>query len=92
LIFYPLAFRCLFDKIVEKGWITPFKHGDILAYVLANICVGFTYTQERQSCPPSLFSMVEIYSQMGAPEFRLQANMKTAWRAKLAEHYFPNAY
>lgn len=44
LIFYPLAFRCLFDKIVEKGWITPFKHGDILAYVLANICVGFTYT------------------------------------------------
>jgi hypothetical protein len=44
LIFYPLAFRCLFDKIVELGWITPFKHGDILAYVLANICVGFTYT------------------------------------------------
>jgi hypothetical protein len=36
--------------------------------------------------------MVEIYSQMGKPEFRLQASMKTAWRAQIAEKYFPNAY
>lgn len=92
LIFYPLAFRCVFDKTVESGWIVPFKHGDILAYVVASIFVAFTYTQERQSCPPSLFSMIEIYSQMGPPEFRAQAAMKTAWRAKLAESYFPNAY
>ena len=44
LIFYPLAFRCAFDKIVELGWIVPFKHGDILAYVLASVFVAFTYT------------------------------------------------
>jgi hypothetical protein len=71
LIFYPLAFRCFVDKMIELGWLKTFKHGDILAYVLVNLFVAFTYTQERQSCPPSLFNMVEVYSQMGKPEFRL---------------------
>lgn len=44
LIFYPLAFRCIFDKAIEQGWVVPFKHGDILAYVMMNVFVAFTYT------------------------------------------------
>lgn len=47
LLFYPLAFRCLFDKLFEKGWLRKFKHGDIIGYVIANIFITFTYQQER---------------------------------------------
>lgn len=92
LIFYPLAFRCVFDKAVELGWVTPFKHGDIIAYVCFNVWVAFTYTQERQSCPPSLYKMIEIYSQMKVPEFRMYSTMKTAWRAQIAQKYFPHLH
>ena len=42
--------------------------------------------------PASLFRMIEMYSQMGAPEFRLYASVKTRWRATLAQYYFPGEY
>ena len=58
LIFFPLAFRCLTNMLIEMGLLPTGKHGDILGYMLSCYAVVYSYVQERHSCPPSVAKMV----------------------------------
>ena len=62
LIFFPLAFRCLTDLMLDVGLIPKFKHGDILGYMLTSFFVSYAYAVEKHSCPPSVTKMVFQYA------------------------------
>lgn len=77
LFFFPLAFRCLFDKLFESGVIPTFKHGDILSYVLVNSLVSYVWTYEKYSNSPSLSKSIDQYTRVKQLEKRFFHNMTT---------------
>ena len=54
LLFYPLAFRCLCDKLLDIGFVSKFKHGDILVYMVFGFFCAFSTLVEWNSCPDGL--------------------------------------
>ena len=62
LMFFPLAFRCLCNLLMEVGLIPTFKHGDILGYMLSCYAVVYSYVLERNSCSPSVTKMIYQYA------------------------------
>ena len=62
LIFFPLAFRCLCNTLIEVGLIPAFKHGDILGYMIGSFVVPFAYQLERISTPAAVYKMVHTYA------------------------------
>ena len=54
LLFYPLAFRCLSDKLLEIGLVPKFKHGDIIMYMIVGFFAAFSTLIEWNSCPDNL--------------------------------------
>ena len=58
LIFFPLAFRCLSNLLMEVGLVPTFKHGDILGYMFSCYAVVYSYVLERHSSSPAVSKMV----------------------------------
>ena len=54
LLFYPLAFRCLSDKLLDIGLVPQFKHGDIVVYMIFGFFFAFSTLIEWNSCPDNL--------------------------------------
>ena len=54
LLFYPLAFRCLSDKLLDIGLVPKFKHGDIAVYMIFGFFCAFSTLIEWNSCPDNL--------------------------------------
>ena len=70
LLFFPLAFRCLCNKIMEIGLVSQFKHGDIVFYMLCGVFCSYTYMIEHDSCPNGIYRMVDGYAKMSRFEKR----------------------
>ena len=58
LIFYPLAWRCLCDKMLEVGLIPKFWGGEVFGYMIACCLIPYTYTLEKSSCIPAIHRLV----------------------------------
>ena len=88
LLFFPLAFRCLSDKLMEIGLVPQFKHGDIFFYMLCGVFCSYSYMVEHSSCPSGIYKMVDNYAKMTPFENRTYrlASMKT--KADVATKYF----
>ena len=80
LVFYPLAWRCFYSKLIEVGLLPTFKHGDVLGYMLACFLVPYTYTMEPRSCSPPIHKMVLHYSRDPRWENRVYDIVKTGVR------------
>ena len=63
LFFFPLAFRCFFDKMLELGFMPRLKGGDIISYVLASSVIGYVWTYEKYSDSLSMSKAVDMYTQ-----------------------------
>ena len=61
LIFFPLAWRCLCDTLIEIGLLPHFKHGEILGYMISSCLIPYSYMLERYSCPHPVMKMVKTY-------------------------------
>ena len=59
LLFYPLAFRCLCDKILDVGLVSQVKHGDILVYMIFGFFCAFSTLIEWNSCPDGLRQTIQ---------------------------------
>lgn len=88
LIFFPLAWRCLVDKLIEMGFMPKFKHGDILAYMITNCLTPYTYLLERHSCAPMLHKAVRSYSRDPRWENRIYDIAKITVKSNIADKYF----
>ena len=49
LVFFPLAWRCISNKLLEVGFVPKFKGGDVLAYMLVGFVVTYAYMLESSS-------------------------------------------
>lgn len=87
LLFFPLVFRCLCDKMMEIGMVTPFKHSDILAYMFTGFFVSYTYMVEHASCPKSTFKLIDTYSRMNVFENRTYNTASTLKQIANAQKY-----
>ena len=87
LLFFPLAFRCLCDKLMETGLVPKFKHGDILFYMLCGVFCSYTYMIEHSSCPGGMYRMVDNYAKLDLTESRTWRLASTKTRADLATKY-----
>ena len=88
LFFFPLAYRCLCDKLLEKGWLPKFKHGDILGYMLASGCIGFVWSMEKYSDSPAMKKAVDLYTRENRWEQRVHWNQSTVRRIRINEKYY----
>ena len=79
------------EKMMEIGLITPFKHGDILAYMICGFWCGYSFILEKSSCPPSMSGLVQNYTKMqylekrtcrGASNLRLRADIANKYNFK----------
>ena len=60
LFFFPLASRCVVDKLLEKGYLpTMQRHGDIVGYAIVAGVIGAVQITEKYSNSPSMHSMVQ---------------------------------
>ena len=59
LLFYPLAFRCLCDKILDVGLVSQIRHGDILVYMIFGFFCAFSTLIEWNSCPDGLRQTIQ---------------------------------
>ena len=89
LLCFPLAFRCLFDKLFEKKWL-PYmgKHGGIIGYMLTASIIGVTFSFEKMSMAPSMDRMVRNYSHQAKPEDRAWFATMARTRTLIAERYY----
>ena len=62
LIFIPLAWRCLCDKLMAVGLLPKFWGGEVLAYMICCWFVPLTYLMEKRSCVPAVNKLVNNYS------------------------------
>ena len=61
LLFYPLAYRCICDKALEIGLVSPFKHGDIMFYMVSTTLWGYSYMLENRA-GSSVYNIVDGYT------------------------------
>lgn len=74
LFFFPLAYRCLVDKLRMKGVIPDIKHGSVLGYVLSAGIIGFVWTMEKYSDSPAMKKAVDMYVRESHYEQRVHWN------------------
>ena len=60
LFFFPLAFRCLVDKLLQLKLLPNLgtNFGSVISYMLVTTIIGFTYTFESFSLAPSMYRLV----------------------------------
>ena len=61
LMFFPLAFRCVCDKLLEIGVLPKLQAGDIISYMLVCFAVTFAYILEGHSVNHSVHKMIDSY-------------------------------
>ena len=57
LFIFQLAFRCVTNKLIERGLIPKFKHGDILAFAIVDYAAIYCSLMEKQSLGPEILRM-----------------------------------
>ena len=92
LLFFPLAWRCLSDKVLQKGLVPNVRHGDIIVYMLVCFFCSYTFMMEKSSCPPALHKMVKSYCLEDRFEGRSYNVSKMAIRAEIRNCYFKAKY
>ena len=63
LILFPLAFRCLTEKLLAQGIIPSVKGGTIISYMLACYALSYCYVLETRS-GSSVQSMIDQISHL----------------------------
>ena len=84
LLFYPLMWRCLCDKLIEVGLIPRLPGGDILGYMIACTPIPYAYMLERHSNIPSVQKIVDQYSQANFLENRTYRFAQISTRQNIA--------
>jgi len=84
LFFYPLAWRCFYDKLKELGIVPKVKHASVLFYMIHALHIGYTYTYEKQSIG-SLNGAIDSYTQFSRHSNRIFWNISTASRISMNE-------
>ena len=87
LVFFPLAFRCITDKLLEAGILPKFVGGDILGYMLVCCFCPYSYMLEYHSCPPAISRMIFTYCDENAWESRSYNILRSVNRVKIASRY-----
>jgi hypothetical protein len=77
LFIFPLAIRCICDKMFEIGWLPKVKYGSIIGYMLASTIISYGFTIERHSQPASMYRMVDSYAKLTDVEDRFLNIFKT---------------
>ena len=88
LFVYPLACRCVCDKLLEKGYLPTLPGGSILSYMAVNSVITYGYTVERHSQPKSMYRMIDTYARLSDVENRFMNVFRTQIRADITEKYF----
>ena len=70
LFIYPLALRCIGDKLLEKGILPTLPHGGVISYMIICSVITYGYTVERHSQPGSMFRMIDSYAMLTDVENR----------------------
>ena len=88
LFIYPLAYRCVCDKLFELGWLPQVKYGSVISYMMVSSVITYGFTVERHSQPPSMYRMVDSYARLNDVENRFLNAFKTLIRVQITEKYF----
>ena len=59
------------DKLLEKGIIPKFKHGDIVAFTFVDLPCVYCYLLEKHSMGPNLDSMIKRLAKETREELRM---------------------
>ena len=87
LLFFPLAWRVVCDKLVEVGLLPKFWGGEVLGYMLACFLIPYTYMLEPRSSSPAMYKLVLTYSRDPYFENRGFHIVKSAVRANIFRQY-----
>ena len=93
LLLFPLAFRCLFEKILQMGllpnWGGP---GAVLSYVIFNFVFALNFVLELYSLEPAMNRMVTSYTKLRWDEARAFRIAMSGSRRVISQRYYPLGY
>ena len=89
LLLYPRVIESIFQFLCEKGIITKFKHGDILAYALQVIIITYSYMFEPDNMTKGFSKTIDNYCVGEIGDARALISKQAVARANLHRRYSP---